>query len=89
LNSARLYGLRGDAAKAVGEEDSAYNPVPSNYRSIIPASLTELLNGVGYPQPVTRASLLPDDNVTKMRKQYAEAGGGRCNTRYGWIRTRT
>jgi hypothetical protein len=89
LNSARLYGLRGDAAKAVGDEDSAYNPVPSNYRSIIPASLNELLNGVGYPQPVTRASLLPDDNVTKMRKQYAEAGGGRCNTRYGWIRTRT
>ena len=37
---------------------------------------------------VESASLIPHDNFTKAKKQYAEAGGLRSNERNGWIRTR-
>ena len=46
------------------------------------------LRGIGYPARITPASLLPQDNLTRMRKQYAEMGGARNNTRFGWMRTR-
>ena len=46
------------------------------------------MQGPGYPTPIVPASLLPDDNFTKMRKDYAEMGLGRSNTRFGWIRKR-
>ena len=91
LNSARLYGLRGHETRAIGMHGSAYHPVPADYASRIPASLTALMNGPGYPTPVTPvrgASLIPKDNFTKAKKQYAEAGGLRSNERNGWIRTR-
>ena len=88
LNSARLYGLNGHEAKAIGTHGSVYRPVPSDYASRVPASLDALMNGVGYPTPVVKASLIPQDNFTKSRKQYAEAGGLRSNERNGWIRTR-
>jgi hypothetical protein len=32
------------------------------------------------------ASLITDDNFTKMKNQHTEAGGGRSNTRFGWMR---
>ena len=48
--------------------------------------------GVGYPTPVTPArstvAKIPDDNFTRMRQMYADAGGLRSNQRHGWIRTR-
>jgi len=34
------------------------------------------------------SSLLRDDNLTKVKKQYAEMGAGRDNTRFGWMRTK-
>jgi hypothetical protein len=87
LNSARLYGLHGPAATPHG-----YSPVPSNFGSLVPGSLTDLLSGVGYPTPVVPApagdSCPVNDNFTRWRKQYAEMGGQRSNVRYGWIRTR-
>jgi hypothetical protein len=52
------------------------------------STIDDVLQGVGYPTPITPASLLPDDRFTKMRKQYAEMGLGRSNTRFGWMRTR-
>jgi predicted TIM-barrel fold metal-dependent hydrolase len=85
LNSARLYGLQGREVRAVGQRGSAYNPLPADYASRIPDSLTQLLNSRdGYSLTMN----LPNDNFTKARKQYAEMRGLRSNERSGWIRTR-
>jgi uncharacterized protein len=90
LNSARIYGLDGKQKVAVGQKGSAYKAVPANYLNRIPASLTQMMNGIGYPTPVVPAVAMtpPDDNFTKARKMYADAGGVRSNERHGWIRTR-
>jgi hypothetical protein len=90
LNSARLYGLTGKAARAVGQCGSAYNPLPADYPTRIPDGLNALMFGVGYPTPVVPVTTmnLPDDKFTRAKKQYAEMGGLRSNERYGWIRTR-
>jgi len=75
LNSARLYKLPGASeASAHG----VYKPVPQNFESQIPNSLLTLLEYQG----------VANDNFSKMRKQYVEMGGGRSNTRYGWLRTK-
>jgi len=75
LNSARLYKLPGASeASAHG----VYKPVPQNFESQIPNSLLTLLEYHG----------VANDNFSKMRKQYVEMGGGRSNTRYGWLRTK-
>jgi hypothetical protein len=91
LNSARLYGLQGPAARAVGGYRSVYRQgdLPDYASFIEPGSAIDtVLRGPGYPTPITPASLLPDDRFSKMRKQYAEMGLGRSNTRFGWMRTR-
>ena len=75
LNSAGLYKLPGASeASAHG----VYKPVPQNFESQIPNSLLTLLEYHGQA----------NDNFSKMRKQYVEMGGGRSNTRYGWLRTK-
>jgi len=33
------------------------------------------------------ASLMPDDNITKMKAQYLGEGDGRSDNRFGWVRT--
>ena len=78
LNSARLYGVPG-ASEA--SPQGRYRPVPANYESLIPESLKTLLEFPGTPGYLA-------DNFSKMRKHYVEMGGGRSNTRHGWIRTR-
>jgi len=83
LNNAKLYGLKGKAG-----EDGGYTPVPPNFADIVPNDLRALLLGVGYPTPIVPASLLPDDNFTRLRRRYVEMGGGQNNARHGWIRTR-
>jgi hypothetical protein len=91
LNSARLYGLYGSATRPVGTRGSPYKQGSlADYESYTQpgSSIDDVLQGVGYPTPITPASLLPDDRFTKMRKQYAEMGLGRSNTRFGWMRTR-
>jgi hypothetical protein len=75
LNSARLYKLPG-ASEA--SDHGKYKPVPENFQSQIPNSLLTLLEYQG----------VANDTFSKMRKQYAEMGGRRSNTRYGWIRTK-
>jgi hypothetical protein len=76
LNNARLYGLHGRAVTPQG-----YGPVPKDFGSQVPDSLMNLLAGNGY------STAYNEDNFSKMRKQYAEFGGERSNTRFGWIRT--
>jgi hypothetical protein len=43
--------------------------------------------GIGYPTPVTPVSLIPSDNITKVKADHTASGGGRSNTPRGWIRT--
>jgi len=77
LNSARLYHLH---PAPLDEEEGAglYKPVPANYESLIPDSLKTVLEYPGFTA----------DNMSKMKRAYAELGGQRTNTRYGWIRSR-
>jgi hypothetical protein len=91
LNSARLYGLDGSAARPVGTYGSRYKQGNlADYASYMqPGSdIDDVLRGPGYPEPIMPASLMPNDNFTRMRKDYAEMGLGRSNTRFGWIRGR-
>jgi len=55
--------------------------VPKDFGSQVPDSLVNLLAGNGY------STAYNEDNFAKLRKQYAEFGGERSNTRFGWIRT--
>jgi uncharacterized protein len=89
--SARLYDLEGAAARTIGRYGSAYAQGDlSDYAAHMPAGspIDNVLNGPGYPTPITPASLLPNDDFTKIRKNYAEMGLGRSNTRFGWIRNK-
>jgi len=49
--------------------------VPANFESAI---TSELLTRLEYQG-------LANDTFSKMKKRYVEMGGGRSNTRYGWI----
>jgi predicted TIM-barrel fold metal-dependent hydrolase len=75
LTAARLYGIPGAAEAA---STGAYRPVPINFRAMIPSDLKTLLEFPGYTA----------DNMSKLRQRYAEFGGARSNTRYGWVRTK-
>jgi hypothetical protein len=55
-----------------------YRPVPADYASRVPDELKRIMEFPGFAS----------DNISKMKSLYAEAGGQRSNTRYGWIRTR-
>ena len=91
LNSARHYGLFGRDARAVGTPGSAYRQGSlANYAaSMAPGSpIDTVLQGVGYPTPITPVNLIPNDNFTKAKTQLAETGTGRNNARLGWVRTR-
>jgi len=91
LNSARLYDLDGSATRPVGAYGSPYKQGSlADYASYMQpgSSIDDVLQGVGYPEPIMPASLLPNDNFTRMKKQYAEMGLGRSNTRFGWMRAR-
>jgi hypothetical protein len=58
------------------------------------SAIDTVMEGAGYPTPITpadsarvSADLIPDDNFTKLKNQRADAGAGRSNTRFGWMRT--
>lgn len=90
LNSARLYGLHGRQAVPVGEPGSAYKTgsLPSYASFMQPGSAIDTaLQGAGYPTPITPVSLIPNDNITKVKADYLTSGAGRTITRHGWIRT--
>jgi predicted TIM-barrel fold metal-dependent hydrolase len=69
LNSARLYGLP--------TRQRRYHPVPTNYETLIPASLKTLLEFPAFTE----------DNLAKIKTAYREMGAEPSHTRYGWIRT--
>ena len=78
LNSARLYRIPGAAEPSAA---GRYRSIPPNYASLVPQSLKELLEYPGTPGYLA-------DNLTALRKQYAEMGGGHDHSRHGWIRTK-
>lgn len=90
LNSARLYGLYGQETVSVGEPGSPYltGNLPS-YQAHMPTGspIDTALRGVGYPTPVTKVDLIPNDNLTKVKADYQASGAGRTIARHGWIRT--
>ena len=90
LNSARLYGLYGRQAVAVGEPGSAYRQGRLNTyaRHMQPGSpIDQVLTGVGYPTPIKPVDLIPNDNFTKLKNLRTDANLGRSNQRFGWMRT--
>ena len=90
LNSARHYGLYGRETIAVGTRGSAYRQGNlANYAASMQpgSSIDTVLQGVGYPTPITPVNLIPDDNFTKIKQRLAETGAGRTNTRRGWMAT--
>lgn len=90
LNSARLYGLHGSEVKAVDTPGSAYKKGSlANYASLMrPGSgIDKVLEGVGYPTPIVKVPVIPNDNLTKIKADAAEMGRGRSNARLGWMRT--
>jgi hypothetical protein len=74
LNSARLYRLPSSSESA---PRGIYTPVPADYEQHIPDSLKTIMEFPGFAA----------DNITKMKRIYAETGARPSNTRYGWVRT--
>jgi predicted TIM-barrel fold metal-dependent hydrolase len=90
LNSARLYGLLGRETRGVGVPGSPYRQgsLPNYAPHMQPGSpIDTVLQGVGYPTPITPVDLIPNDNFTKLKAQRTVSGAGRSNTRFGWMRT--
>jgi uncharacterized protein len=84
LNSARLYGLSPAASKYKQGNLASYQTAPELQPG---GSMDAVLQGVGYPTPVTPASLLPDDNFSRAQRWAEDERRGRSNTRFGWMRT--
>lgn len=47
----------------------------------------QVLEGVGYPTPVTPIDLIPNDNFTRLKELRTDAAVGHSNQRFGWMRT--
>src|SRR6267378_165634 len=71
-------------------EDKCYTPVPRDYESRITPELKRILEfptgGAAADSPFPQYA---NDNLAKIKQSYADAGGARSNTRYGWLRTRS
>ena len=58
--------------------------MPADFEKRIPDELKRRLNDeLGYRG---YTELLPQDNLSELKFNYAEAGGTRENLRYGWVR---
>ena len=88
LNSARLYGLETPQNTV---SPAVYKPVPKNYESRITPELKRILEfpGTTAAAPQPQFAQYEGDNLARIKQSYAEEGGTRSNTRYGWLRTRT
>ena len=85
LNSARLYKL----PVAQVSRHGVYNPVPRDYEERITPELKRILEYPGFTASADNPfPQYADDGLAKMKQAYAEAGGMRSNTRYGWLRTK-
>jgi uncharacterized protein len=87
LNSARLYGLQPPHNTV---SPAVYKPVPKDYESRITPELKRILEypGTTAAAPQPQFAQYEDDNLARIKQSYAEEGGTRSNTRYGWLRTR-
>src|SRR5215813_6678974 len=85
LNSARLYGL---PPAAIRYGDGALPTYPADPALQLNGQMDTILRGVGYPEPVVSASLMPQDRIAKAKQWLDDIGAGRSNTRFGWMRTR-
>jgi hypothetical protein len=102
LNSARIYKLptgqgdEGDERGGFGgrdEEDRGqlYKPVPANYQELFDPETKRIMEFPANWVPCgdsCSTNPFSQDNMSKMKALYAEAGGGPDNLRMGWIRTR-
>jgi hypothetical protein len=89
LNSARLYGLTGRRERAVGTPGSAYKQGHlKDYEAFMKrgSPIDDILRGPGYPVP-PKPVAPPNDNLSKLRKQFADSGLRMSDTRHGFIRT--
>jgi predicted TIM-barrel fold metal-dependent hydrolase len=98
-NAARLYGL---SAAAEASPHGLYKPVPENYQLALAADAEtrRIMEFRADWQPCflpgdprgntcpTNTNAFLHDNMSKMKKAYAEAGGRPDNIRGGWLRTR-
>ncbi len=85
LNSARLYGLPAAAVRYTDGGLPDYATAPELQPG---GSMDTVLRGVGYPEPVMPAALMPEDRFAKLKRWADSMGLGRSNTRNGWMRTR-
>ena len=87
LNSARLYGLQPPHNTV---SPAVYKPVPADYESRITPELKRILEypGTTAAAPQPQFAQYDRDNLARIKQSYAEEGGTRSNTRYGWLRTR-
>jgi uncharacterized protein len=87
LNSARLYGLEPPHNTV---SPAVYKPVPKNYESRITPELKRILEypGTTAAAPEAQFAQYEGDNLARIKQSYAEEGGARSNTRYGWLKTR-
>jgi predicted TIM-barrel fold metal-dependent hydrolase len=101
LNSARIYKLptgQGDKDDERGgfggrdEEDRGlYKPVPANYQELFDPETKRIMEFPANWVPCgdsCSTNPFSQDNMSKMKTLYAEAGGRPDNVRMGWIRTR-
>jgi hypothetical protein len=75
-----------------GLKRGIYTPIPKDYESRITPELKRILEFPGTTASAAPGSPLPHyahDNLAKIKQSYAELGGARSNTRYGWLRTKT
>jgi hypothetical protein len=104
LNSARLYKLPVGTVEPRRHRDDddddrdddgkrgIYTPIPADYASRITLELKQILEDPSVPPRAAAAERqfahYERDNLAKIKQSYAEEGGYRSNTRYGWLRTR-
>ncbi|HWG80447.1 MAG TPA: amidohydrolase family protein [Stellaceae bacterium] len=84
LNSARLYKLSANTDRYRQGNLASYITDP---RLQPGGDIDAVLQGVGYPTPVTPASLIPDDNFTTAKRWAEDERRAHSNTRFGWMRT--
>lgn len=90
-NSAGLYGLTDRERIQIGRTGSAYSTGNlSRYSDYMKpgSAIDDVLQGPGYPAPVQKGNLIPNDNLTLVKQRYREAGGGRTDLPHGWVAKR-
>jgi uncharacterized protein len=95
LNSARIYRL---PSASEASPQGAYKPVPQNYQDLLYAD-QETKRIMEFPagwQPcfvpgqdnTCPSNPFSQDNFSKMKQMYSEAGGKPDHVRFGWLRKR-